>query len=193
MGITDFSPHCLSNLINLAPIKIFHPTWKKKNPTCFTSIFLNHFYYSYQDFRRRFEIKNLWNISFWKCGSETFFSPFSSLPRCHIYHGANSCQRLSGWVTAFTGSTRVLETRSSSSAAQGLCWHKRDQNSPFCLPFSWITPSQTNCHLSLHTFNGTLHWCCLFFPLPSSPVTLLCANLFFQASGGSLNDGATAI
>lgn len=91
------------------------------------------------------------------------------------------------------GSTPVLETRSSSSATQGLCWHKQDQNSPFCLPFSWITPSQTNCHLSLHTFNGTLHWCCLFFPLPSSPVTLLCANLFFQASVGSLNDDATAI
>lgn len=122
-----------------------------------------------------------------------FFSLFSSLPRCHIYHGANSCQRLSGWVTAFMGSTPVLETRSSSSATQGLCWHQRDQNSPFCLPFSWITPSQTNCHLSLHTFNATLHWCCLFFPLPSSPVALVCANLFFQASAGSLNDDEAAI
>lgn len=140
-----------------------------------------------------FWAKKLWNILVWKCGRETFFSLFSSLPRCRIYHHANSCQRLSGWVTAFMGSTPVLETRSSSSATQGLCWHKRDQNSPFCLPFSWITPSQTNCHLSLHTFNGTLHWCCLFFPFPSSPVTLVCANRFFQASVGSLNDNATAI
>lgn len=137
--------------------------------------------------------KKIPNIYFWKCGNATFLSLFPSLPHCHVYHGTNSCQRVSGWVTAFEGSTPLPEMQSSSSATRGLCWHQWDQNPPFCLPFSWITPSQTNCQLSLHTFNGALHWCCLFFPLPSSPVTLLCANLFFQASVGSLNDYATAV
>lgn len=81
--------------------------------------------------------KKIPNIYFWKCGNATFLSLFPSLPHCHVYHGTNSCQRVSGWVTAFEGSTPLPEMQSSSSATRGLCWHQWDQNPPFCLPFSW--------------------------------------------------------